>query len=134
MPRTSILLADDNFAVLNYVRKMLEKDYEIVAALHDGESVLRDWPRLRPDLIVLDISLGEPNGLAVARSLRETGCISKIVFLTIHQDPDFVKAAIDAGGLGYVLKSRMRRDLTPAIHAVLSGKRFVSPTLAEMCG
>lgn len=132
MPRTSILLADDNSAVLNYVRKMLEKDYEILAALHDGNSVLRDWPRLRPDLIVLDISLGEPNGIEVAQRLRNTGCKSKIVFLTIHQDLDFVKAAIDAGGSGYVVKSRMSKDLTLAIHAALSGKQFVSPSLAEM--
>ena len=134
MPRTSILLADDNSAVLTFVRKMLEKDYEILAAVHDGNSVLRDWPRLRPDLIVLDISLGEPNGLEVAQRLRNTGCSSKIVFLTIHQGPDFVKAALDAGGSGYVVKSRMSKDLILAIHAALSGKQFISPSLAGMRG
>lgn len=134
MPRTSILLADDNFAVLNCVRKMLEKDYEILAAVHDGKSVLRDWPHLRPDLIVLDVSLGEPNGIEVAELLRNTGCNSKIVFLTIHRDPHFVKAAIDAGGLGYVVKSRMSKDLVLALQAALSGKQFVSPSLAQMRG
>jgi DNA-binding NarL/FixJ family response regulator len=131
VPRPSILLADDNFAVLNYARKMLEQDYEIVEALHDGGSLLREWARLRPDVIVLDISMGEPNGIEVARRLRASGCSSQIIFLTVHQDPDFVKAAMDAGGSGYVMKSTMGKDLTPAIKAVLSGQRFVSPNLAQ---
>jgi DNA-binding NarL/FixJ family response regulator len=132
MPRTSILLADDNLAVLDYVRKMLEKDYEIVGVLHDGESVLQDWPRLRPNLILLDISMGDANGIEIARRLRSSGCNSQIVFLTIHQDPEFVKAALEAGGAGYVVKSRMCRDLGLAIDAALSGKRFVSPSAAEI--
>jgi len=129
--RPSILLADDNSAVLNYIRKTLEKDYEIVGALHDGESVLHEWTRLRPNVIVLDISMGEPDGIEVARRLRTSGCNSQIIFLTIHRDPEFVKAALDAGGSGYVVKSRMGKDLALAIQAALSGKRFVSASLAE---
>ena len=132
MPRTRILLADDNSAVLNYVSKLLERNYEIVGALNDGEAVLRDWPSLRPDVIVLDISMGETNGIELARGLRKSRCKSQIIFLTIHQSPAFVKAALDAGGSGYVVKSRMRQDLILAIDATLSGTRFVSPNLAEM--
>lgn len=130
MPRTSILLADDNLAVLNYVSKMLGRDYQVVGALHDGESVLHDWSRLQPDLIVLDISMGDSNGIEVAQRLRNSGCDSQIIFLTIHRDPDFVKAAFEAGGAGYVLKSRMSKDLVLAIEAALSGKHFVSPSPA----
>ena len=131
MPRTSVLLADDNSAVLNQVRKRLEKDYEIVGALHDGESVLRDWTRLRPNVIVLDISMGDLNGIEVARRLRNSGFSSPIIFLTVRRDPDFVKAALDAGGSGYVVKSRMGKDLPLAIDAAFSGKRFVSLSIAE---
>jgi len=130
--RPSILLADDNSAVLNYIRKTLEKDYEIVGALHDGESLLHEWTRLRPNVIVLDISMGEANGIEVARRLRNSGCNSQIIFLTIHRDPEFVKAALEAGGSGYVVKSRMGKDLAVAIDAALSGKRFVSASLAEV--
>ena len=129
MPRASILLADDNSAVLTHVSKMLETDYEIVGAVQGGASVLLDWRRLKPDVIVLDISMGETNGIDVARHLRDSGCNSKIIFLTVHQDPDYVHAAMGAGGSGYVLKARLGSDLVSAIHAVLSGKLFVSATL-----
>jgi CheY-like chemotaxis protein len=130
VPGPSILLADDNIPVLNYVRKILAKDFEVVGALHDGESVLRQWTRWRPSVIVLDISMGDPNGIEVARQLKSSGCNSQIIFLTIHKDPEFVRAALEAGGSGYVLKSTMGKDLRPAIDAVLSGKRFVSPGAA----
>ena len=98
---------------------------------HDGESVLRDWTRLRPNVIVLDISMGDLNGIEVARRLRNSGFSSPIIFLTVHRDPDFVKAALDAGGSGYVVKSRMGKDLPLAIDAAFSGKRFVSLSIAE---
>jgi DNA-binding NarL/FixJ family response regulator len=127
--RASILLADDNSAVLNHVAKTLEEDYDILATMKDGASVLRDGPRLRPDVIVLDISMGEPNGIDVARQLRDSGCDSKIIFLTVHQDPDFVRAALGAGASGYVIKSRLGLDLVSAIHAALAGKLFVSAPL-----
>src|SRR5215813_7729672 len=110
---------------------MLEKDYEIVGAFQDGASVLREWTKLRPDLVVLDISMGDPDGIEVAHQLRSSGCNSQIIFLTIHQDPEFLRAARDAGAAGYVLKSRMRAELALAIHSALSGKRFVSPSIGE---
>jgi DNA-binding NarL/FixJ family response regulator len=131
VPRPRILLADDNVAVLNCVRKILEKKYEILGTFHDGQSVLREWTRLQPNLIVLDISMGDPNGIEVAERLRESGCNSQIVFLTIHKDPEYVKAALKAGGSGYVLKSRMFKDLGLAIDAALSGRTFISPSIGE---
>lgn len=130
VPGPSILLADDNIPVLNYVCKMLEKEFDVVGAFHNGESVLRQWTRLRPSVIILDISVGDPNGIELARRLRSSGCKSQIIFLTIHKDPEFVRAALDAGGSGYVLKSTMGKDLRPAIDAALSGKLFVSPGTA----
>jgi len=130
VPRTSIILADDNVSVLNYVCEMLKKDYEIVGAFNSGEQVLCEWPRLRPKVILLDISMGDTDGIGLARCLRDSGCDSKIVFLTIHKDPEIVKAALEAGGAGYVLKQRMYKDLGVAIDTAISGKQFVSPTAA----
>jgi DNA-binding NarL/FixJ family response regulator len=127
--RVSILLADDNSAVLNHVTRTLRKEYDIVAAVTDGESVLKQYPRLRPDVIVLDISMGDLSGIDVARRLRDSGCHSKIVFLTVHEDSDFVNAAMGTGASAYVVKSRMSTDLVSAIEAALAGKLFVSGSL-----
>jgi DNA-binding NarL/FixJ family response regulator len=136
VPSTSVLLADDNSAVLDHVRKMFEKEktYHVVAAISDGEIVVREYLRLRPDVIVLDISMGDRNGIDVARQLRDTGCSAKIIFLTVHEDSDYISAAIGAGGSAYVVKSRMSQDLLSAIHAALSDKIFISPNLLSTRG
>jgi DNA-binding NarL/FixJ family response regulator len=131
VPRTTVLLADDNSAVLDHVRKVLEKEknYEVLAMITDGAVVVREYLRLRPDVILLDISMGEQSGIDVARQLRDSGCAAKIIFLTVHEDSDYVNAAMGAGGSAYVVKSRLNLDLLSAINAVLSHKLFVSPTL-----
>lgn len=129
MKRVSILLADDNASVLVHVTKVLEVDYHVVAAAKDGSSVLAECQRLKPDIVVLDISMGGLNGIEIAGQLRDMGCRSKIVFLTVHEDSDFLKAAIGAGASAYVVKSRLSQDLSLAIQAVLSNKLFVSETL-----
>jgi DNA-binding NarL/FixJ family response regulator len=131
VPSKTVFLADDNFAVLDHVREMLEKDgtYKVIAVVSDGAIVVREYLRLRPDLILLDISMGTTSGIVVARQLRDSGCSAKIIFLTVHEDSDYVNAAIGAGGLAYVVKSRLNMDLLSAIKAVLANKLFVSPTL-----
>ena len=131
MTKPSILLADDNRAILNRVGNLLDVDdrYELVAAVTNGAAALYEYARLKPDVVVLDISMQVVSGIDVAQHLRNGGCNSKIVFLTVHEDCDFVNAAMGAGGSGYVLKSRLSTDLIPAINAVLSNKLFVSPSL-----
>ena len=131
MSKTSILLADDNSSVLNQVRRMLEREerFRVVAAVKDGDAVLPECSRLKPDVIILDISMGDLSGIDVAMQLRDSGCLSKIIFLTVHEDRDFLNAAMGAGGSAYVVKSRLSQDLVSAIHAVLADKLFVSPTM-----
>jgi DNA-binding NarL/FixJ family response regulator len=131
VPKISVLVADDNVAVLDHVRTMLEKgrDCTVVAVLSDGTTVVRECLRLRPHVISLDISMGALSGIDIARQLRDSGCTAKIIFLTVHEDYDFVNAAMGAGGSAYVVKSRLNLDLLSAIQAVLSNKLFVSPTL-----
>lgn len=131
MPKTTVLLADDNSAILDHLSKMIEKEksYTVVAAISDGTLVVSECLSLKPDIITLDISMGEVSGISIARQLGELGCTAKIIFLTVHEDLDYVTAAIGAGGSAYVVKSRLNLDLFSAIHAVLSNKLFVSPTL-----
>lgn len=128
---TTILLGDDNSAVLDHLGKMLEKDksYKIVGAILDGTVMVREYLRLRPDIVILDISMGDVSGIDVARDLRDSGCVAKIIFLTVHEDPDFVNAGMGVGGSAYVVKSRLSQDLLSAIKAVVAHKIFVSPTL-----
>jgi len=129
MDRPCILLADDNSAILNLARRALNGEFTVAESLKDGASVLKEAPALHPDVIVLDISMGEPNGIQVARSLRESGCEAKILFLTVHQSLDYVQAALAAGASAYVIKSRLSTDLVPAIRAAYSGRLFVSQPL-----
>jgi DNA-binding NarL/FixJ family response regulator len=131
VPITTIILADDNCAVLAHVSKMLgkQKGYKVIASISDGKIIARECLRLRSDVIIMDISIAALNGIHIARQLRVSGCAAKIIFLTVHEDSDYVSAAMHAGGSAYVVKSRLSSDLVPAIRAVLSNKFFVSPVV-----
>ena len=127
MSPARILLADDNQDFLHHVVEMLESNYQVIGTVVDGGSVCAEASRLRPDLMVLDISMGQHSGIEIARQLRREGYAGQIVFLSIHEDPDFIGAAIGAGGRGYVFKSRMNTDLGLALSSVLSSQIFISP-------
>jgi DNA-binding NarL/FixJ family response regulator len=120
-----ILLADDSPDILDAVKNELQPDYVIAGAVLDAASVLRDVPNLKPDMIILDISIGDLNGFEITRRLKANKCSSKIIFLTVHEEFEFVRAAFDAGALGYVFKSRLSSDLRVAIEAVRAGKIFI---------
>ena len=123
--RLRVLLADDNPAILEVVKQMLQKDVTIVAALADALSVVQQTPQLNPDVVILDISMGELNGFEITQRLRENHCSSKIIFLTVHEEFEFIRAAFDAGASGYVFKSRMNTDLRAALDAVNNGRVFI---------
>jgi len=118
------LLADDNPELLATLVEMLQTKYKIAAALPNGKSVLDQIGTLVPDIVILDVSLGDLTGFEVARKLKESDLKVKIIFLTVHEDIDFVSAAFDVGVSGYVFKSRVSQDLTRAIDIVLNGGRF----------
>lgn len=126
MRQKRVLLADDNPDFLSIVRELLVPEFEVVGACTDGDSVLQQAASLRPDIVVLDVSMGEPDGIAVARELRHRSQHLKIVFLTVHELADFVRTALGAGAAAYVFKSQLNTDLLPAIHAACSGRMFIS--------
>jgi DNA-binding NarL/FixJ family response regulator len=127
--RVRILLADDNSAVLDQASKVLAKDYEIVAAVKDGRAVLKECLLLKPDVIVLDISMGDVSGIELARQLLDSGCFCRVVFLTVHEENGFVNAALGTGALAYVIKSRLSIDLVSGVEAAMAEKLFVSASL-----
>lgn len=127
MPR--ILLADDQKEILWSVCSLLEDEYEIVGMAEDGERLL-DLARLEsPDLVVLDIFMPILNGIETAIRLKESGSAVKVLFLTMHEDADFLDAAVSVGALGYVLKTHLVTDLLPATREVLQGNLYISPSL-----
>jgi DNA-binding NarL/FixJ family response regulator len=130
-PRIRILLADDQPELLEAVTRLLEDEFDVVAAVENGEEAIDAVANLDPDLLVLDISMPILNGLEVASFLKSSASRTKIIFLTIHEDIDFIETAFLAGALGYVLKSRFVIDLIPAIREVLQGHVFCLPLLLK---
>lgn len=124
-----VLLADDNPSMLQAARRILEPEFQVVGTVNAGEALLEAADALRPDVFILDISMGMLNGLEAARLLTRTGSKAKIIFLTVHQDQEFVEEAFSAGALGYVVKPRLGTDLLLAVREALMGRTFVSPDL-----
>jgi DNA-binding NarL/FixJ family response regulator len=122
-----IFLADDHRYVLELIRGLLEPTFEVVGAVEDGEALVEAAVNLQPDVIITDISMPKLNGIEAADRLRKSGSSSKIVFLTVHTNPDFVQAALKTGALAYVSKSRITTDLLIAVEEALNGCIFVSP-------
>jgi DNA-binding NarL/FixJ family response regulator len=129
--KVRILLADDQPMIYGAVASLLKPTYEIVACVGDGQALIRAAMRMNPDVIVTDISMPVLSGIEAANKLRDSGCTSRIIFLTIHQDLDFIKACFAAGALAYVSKARMRADLLSAIQEALVGHSFVSPMASK---
>lgn len=130
MTRVRVFLADDHEAVLRATAALLGSRFEVVGTATDGRSLIDGVLRLKPDLLIVDISMPILNGIEAVRQLKQGGSTAKVVFLTVHDDPDFAQAAIAVGAGGYVIKPRLASDLIPAVQEVLAGRNFVSPTLA----
>jgi DNA-binding NarL/FixJ family response regulator len=113
-----LLCVDDNTEMLNFLVEFLESDFVIVGALSSGSSVVATAMSLNPDIILLDVDLGDTNGFLVAEQLQSSGCRAKIVFLSVHTSPDFIKTAKTLGAAGYVSKAQIARDLVKMLHGV----------------
>jgi DNA-binding NarL/FixJ family response regulator len=129
MPR--VLLADDHTLVLEGFRRIVEQRCEVVGAVEDGRALLEAAARLRPDLILLDISMPLLNGIDAARQLKKTHPHVKLVFVTMHADPAYVSEAFKAGASAYLLKRSAARELDQAIESVLKGQFFVTALLTK---
>ena len=128
-----MLIADDHRAMLDTLVRMLAREYDVVAAVMDGVAVVTRAEQLEPDVLVLDIAMPGLNGLAAVARLRERGSAAKVVFVTNMRDREFVQESFALGDVGFVVKDRLVADLFPAIHQVLAGNSFVSPTVPHHC-
>jgi DNA-binding NarL/FixJ family response regulator len=117
--RPRILLADDHQVILDQVTEHLAADFDIVAALRDGEAALGAVRALQPDAVVLDVSMPRMNGLEAAKRMAAMPAPPRIVFLTVHDDPAFITAAENVGAAGYVLKCNVCTQLVAALRRAL---------------
>ena len=127
-----ILIADDHPIFRRGLRMIVESDpvLNVVAEAGDGAEALERIRELQPDVAVLDLDMPPPDGLAVARHIREQGWPVAPVFLTMHKDAAALNAALDAGVRGYVVKDGAANEIVGCIKTVAAGSSFVSPTLA----
>lgn len=123
--RLKVVIADDSEVIRDSVSRLFAGEMDVIAAVSDGESVVKAVQDLRPDLVILDIAMPVQNGMSAARKIRNMGISVPIVFLTVQSDPEFREAAVQLGA-SYVSKSRMRSDLGLAIRDTLTGRIFVS--------
>jgi DNA-binding NarL/FixJ family response regulator len=124
-----VLLADDHREFLGVVARHLRPHFDVIQTVGNGQAMLDEAARLEPDVVVLDISMPVLNGIEAARRLRAMGSRAKIVFLTVHADQDYVRAALGAGAVGYVLKSELASDLLTCLSRAEASGPFVSPAI-----
>lgn len=129
--RPRLLIADDHTLLLEGIRLMLEPEFELVGSVEDGQSLLVAAKTLKPDIILLDISMPVLNGLDAARRIRQFLPSAKLIFLTMHADSDYVTAAFQAGAMGYLLKRAAATELKAAVREVLKGHHYISPLVTR---
>jgi DNA-binding NarL/FixJ family response regulator len=128
-----VIVVDDFEDWRRQARSQLQArpEWQVIAEASDGSEAIQKAEDLKPDLIVLDVGLPNLNGIEAARKIRQLSPSSKIIFLSQNSDLDVVRAALGTGALGYVRKTDARRELLPAMDAVLRGKQFVSSSLKD---
>lgn len=129
MKRARIVLADDHSLTLEGIRSVVAPHHDIVETVGDGRALVDAALRLKPDLVVLDITMPLLNGIDAAMQIKKSLPDTKLVFITMHSNPAYLEAALQAGGTGYVLKSSAREELLEAIDCVLNGRIYVTPTI-----
>jgi DNA-binding NarL/FixJ family response regulator len=130
MKKPRLLLADDHRIVLEGLRGILEPEFDIVGAVEDGRTLVAEADRLKPDVVVADISMPGLNGIDAAGQIRKIDARIKIVFLTMHADVSYASGAFEAGASGFVLKHSAPQELITAIREAMHGRTYVTPLIA----
>ena len=131
MTCATVLLADDHQMMADALKVVLEPRYKVVATVRDGRALVEAEAKFQPAVIVLDIAMPELNGLDAARLLKQNKSKAKIIFMTMHEDPDLVGEAFRAGASGFLLKHAAAFELMDAIGRVLKGGTYVTTFAAK---
>ena len=128
--RPRVPLADDHLMVAEALKSLLAPEFDLVGVVEDGRALVEAAGRLRPDVIVADITMPHLNGIDALVHLRQHGDPVPVVFLTMHRDASFARRALDAGASGFVLKHTAPAELVTAIRAALAGQTYLTPQIA----
>ncbi len=131
MTKTRILLADDHTLLLGAFQRLLEPEFSVVGAVTDGRALLESAPKLKPDLIIVDIGMPRLSGLEAARQIKQSMPKVKLVFLTMNPDPEIAAEAFRLGASAYLVKTSAASELLQALREVLRGGSYISPAIAK---
>jgi DNA-binding NarL/FixJ family response regulator len=118
-----VAVADDHAGMLDCLARTLRHEFEVVASVGNGVAALEAVARLDPDVIVLDLAMSPINGLEVTKSLQQSGSRTVAVLVTAYDEPELMKVCLEAGAMGFVLKSRVIEELVPAVRKAVGLKR-----------
>ena len=130
MTKPRVLLADDHRMVTEGLKGLLTEEFELVGIVEDGRAMVAEARKLRPDVIVADISMPQMNGIDALTHLKRDNPDVRVVFLTMHRDAAYARRALEAGASGFVLKHSAPAELVLALRAALQGRTFIAPDLA----
>lgn len=129
-----VLIADDHALLAEGIARLIAAEYQVIGLVANGRQLVTEAIRLRPDLIVLDISMPELNGIEAATQIQKVLPSVRLVFVTQQIDPLYLRAAFRAGGLGYVAKQSASEELLHALRLASAGKPYVTPLLEQAMG
>src|SRR5215469_220068 len=129
--RAKILIADDHRLVAEACKNLLEPEFEVIAMVTDGRALLQAAAELRPDVVILDISMPQLNGLDAGEQIKQKNRSTKLIYLTMALGPDVAAEAFRRGASGYVLKQCNAEELTIAVRRVLRGESYLSPLITK---
>jgi DNA-binding NarL/FixJ family response regulator len=130
MSRPRVLLADDHRMVAEGLKGLLAPEFELLGVVEDGRALVSEAKKLRPDVIVADITMPHLNGIDALEQLKQFDPRVKVVFLTMHREVVYARRALEAGAYGFVLKHSAPDELIMAIRAALNGQKYITPALA----
>ena len=129
MARVRILLADDHTLFCNLLRDLLEPEYEVVGSVSDGRELLKAADSLRPDVVLVDIGMPSLNGLDAGRRLKQANPRVKLIYLTMNNNIEYAREALQAGASAFILKNSKSSELLHAIRDALKGVSYVAPEI-----
>jgi len=129
--RARLLIADDHTLLAEACKSLLEPEFEVVAIVNNGRSLLQTAPQLKPDVVIVDIAMPQLNGLDAGEQLKHLDPSIRLVYMTMNTDPEVAAEAFRRGASGYVLKNSAAEELMSAIRCVLKGESYLSPSITK---